>query len=90
MPVSKKRKKKGKTVKRGSDRMTGLTLQDLINVVAYQEYKEAGVYDDPETVGLPEIPTVENIDFEDPDAQAVIRAVSEVSKVNEKENEDGR
>lgn len=38
MPVSKKRKgKKGKPVKRGTDRLSSLTLQDLINVVAYQE-----------------------------------------------------
>lgn len=40
MPVSKKRKKKGKPVERGEDRMTGLTLQDMINVVAAQEAKE--------------------------------------------------
>lgn len=37
MPVSKKRKKKGKSVRRGESQMSGLTLQDLINVVAYQE-----------------------------------------------------
>jgi hypothetical protein len=37
MPVSKKRKKDGKPVQRGEDRVSGLTLQDLINVVAYQE-----------------------------------------------------
>lgn len=42
MPVSKKRKKKGKTVKAGAkisvaNRLSPLTLQDLINVVAYQE-----------------------------------------------------
>lgn len=77
MPVSKKRKKKktGKPVQRGSDRMTGLTLQDLINVVAYQEYKEAGVYDDPETKGGPD------------DEMVVINTEPDL-KV--KENEDGR
>lgn len=76
MPVSKKRKKKnGKTAKRGEDRLTALTLQDLINVVAYQDYKAAGVYD-------------EKPDFNDPDHQAVIHAVHE-TKI-EQENEDGR
>ena len=52
MPKSKKRKKKGKPVGngeaknyqqiRGSDRVTGVSLQDLINVVAYQEYVKDG------------------------------------------------
>jgi hypothetical protein len=40
MPESKKRKKKGKPApKRGDDRMSGVTLQDLINVLAYQEHE---------------------------------------------------
>lgn len=41
MPVSKKRKKKRSkqddSYERGADRLSGVTLQDLINVVAYQE-----------------------------------------------------
>lgn len=74
MPISKKRKKKGKPVKRGSDRMTGLTLQDLINVAAYQQYKDEGLYDDAEKgVELSDFPTV--LDIEDPTAEAVIQAV---------------
>lgn len=53
MPVSKKRKKKGKKVGNGensridtsaySDFSAGVTLQDLINVVAYQEYTQKDV-----------------------------------------------
>lgn len=62
MPLSKKRKKKGKKVKHDPhQRFSGLTLQDLINVVAYQE-----------THGLTK-PTT--IDFTNPDTQAVIKAV---------------
>lgn len=68
MPVSKKRKnKKGKPVGRGVDRKSGLTLQDLINVVAYQE-------NHPEEAAR----TTPQIDFEDPDTQAVIRAVDSI------------
>lgn len=68
MPVSKKRKnKKGKPVGRGVDRMSGLTLQDLINVVAYQEaHPEEAAGETPK------------VDFEDPDTQAVIRAVDSI------------
>lgn len=41
MPISKKRRKKRKpTNQRGEDRLSSLTLQDLINVVAYQEQKK--------------------------------------------------
>lgn len=88
MPVSKKRKKKGKPVGRGEDRLTGLTLQDLINVVAYQEAH-------PEEAQRAEVDIQDEspaIDFEDPDTQAVIKAVSTRSKTNkvEEENEDGR
>lgn len=81
MPVSKKRKKKGKPVRRGEDRMSGLTLQDLINVVAYQEAhpEEAASSDH-------EMGTVVDIDFESHDAQAVIRAVHESSKYPNKEH----
>lgn len=100
MPISKKRKKKGKAVKGRSlavrdDRPSGVTLQDLINVLAFQEYQQQGVYDDVETEGFPpgaiidEVPTVEDIDFEAPDTQAVIRAVEEASKYK-KENQDER
>ena len=85
MPVSKRRKNKktGKPVGRGYDRPSHLTLQDLINVVAYQEaHKDDAV----EGVELPDFPTV--IDMEDPTAESIIRAVSDASKL--KEDQDGR
>lgn len=59
MPVSKKRKKKGVVARFNRDRRrheleeqmrnqsSGVNLQDLINMVAYQEYQEAGVIDGP-------------------------------------------
>lgn len=75
MPRSKKRKKNGKKVgngqsknlvahtermERAEEQLSGVTLQDLINVVAFQEYKDQGVYaEEPEKV----VPlTVENED----------------------------
>ena len=72
MPKSKKRKKRGKTVSNGektrlerfANMESGVTLQDLINVVAYQEYVETG-----------EIEPQKKLDFSDPETQAVIRAV---------------
>lgn len=93
MPVSKNRRKNGKKVKHNATKRAerleegpaGITLQDLINVVAYQEAHPEEVVGD--------IPTVEDIDFEDPDTQAVIKAVAAQSKFNDKveeENEDGR
>lgn len=55
MPISKKRKKKRGAIAKynrlkrreamlvqGEDMTSGVTLQDLINMVAYQEYVEAG------------------------------------------------
>lgn len=96
MPISRKRKKNGKKVKghRGTIKVdpnaeSGVTLQDLINTLAYQEYKAAGVYD-VETEGLELADITPN--FEAPEAQAVIQAVHEASKykVNEKENTDER
>jgi hypothetical protein len=54
MPISKKRKKKGRVVKNNAARRSkrlessaadisaGVSLQDLINVVAYQEYVKDG------------------------------------------------
>lgn len=54
MPLSKRRKKKGKVVKNsrtkrnrriqsaGDDLSSGVTLQELINIVAYQEYEKKG------------------------------------------------
>lgn len=52
MPISRKRKKKGKKVQYEGTKISvdpnkesEITIQDLINVVAYQEYKDAGVYD---------------------------------------------
>lgn len=59
MPVSKKRKKKGVVARFNRDRRrheieeqikdqsSGVSLQDLINMVAYQEYQEAGIIDGP-------------------------------------------
>lgn len=76
MPVSKKRKKKGKVVKRGEDRMSHLTLQDLINVVAYQEAHP----EEAQSGGAAEIQTVNDIDLENPDHQAVIKAVQSLGE----------
>lgn len=89
MPVSKKRKKKGKSVEHSAARRiqrleeapTGVTLQDLINVLAYQEYVADGTIV-PESSADAE-PT-EVVDFEDPTTQAVIKAVSE-TKVKEQD-----
>lgn len=57
MPISKKRKKKGKSVRRGTfkvdpNKESSISLQDLINVVAYQEAK-AGRYTPP-VVDMPQ------------------------------------
>lgn len=103
MPVSKKRKKKGGAIAKfnrdrrnqrleeiAADQPSGVTLQDLINMVAYQEYQQAGIIEGP---AIPDqAPEDITPDFDDPDTAAVIRAVHEVSdKVNDdKENEDGR
>lgn len=92
MPISKKRKKKGKAVKGRSlavrdDRPSGVTLQDLINVLAFQEYQKEGVYDI-ETTGFPPGAIIDEspeIDFEDPDTQAVIRAVDAVNNTKVEE-----
>lgn len=88
MAVSKKRKKKGKDVQNNPARRasvleqmeSSVSLQDLINVLAYQEYVKDGTI-------VEDILTVENIDFENPDVQAVIRAVSESSKYDDKVEE---
>lgn len=86
MPLSKKRKRKnGKAV--GGDYAArraardaavreieggaGVSLQDLINTVAYQEYVKEG------KIAAPENP-VQILDFEDPDTQAVIKAVDSI------------
>lgn len=47
MPISRKRKKNGKKVKKGTltidpNKESSVTLQDLINVLAYQEYVKDG------------------------------------------------
>lgn len=95
MPVSKNRRKNGKTVKhnrakrdrRLEDAPVGITLQDLINVVAYQEaHPEEAQKIEPH---IQEEGSEVDIDFEDPDTQAVIRAVK-TSSDKMKENEDGR
>lgn len=73
MPVSKKRKKKGKKVGNGkvsrvrqfAERPSGVSLQDLINVLAYQEYVKDGsiVADDAKvTVADPLPVTIEDAD----------------------------
>ena len=70
MPISKKRKKNGKKVKSSAtkraqrleeasaDISSGVTLQDLINVLAYQEYtKDGTIVADDAVVHIPgEIP----------------------------------
>ena len=51
MPLSRKRKKKGKKVEGGAkitvdpNKESSVTLQDLINVLAYQEYVKDGTID---------------------------------------------
>lgn len=73
MPLSKKRKKNGKTVKRRGggqyvdntpkpdpEELTGVSLQDLIDVVAYQQYVDQG------KIEGPQIPDRPNIEKENP------------------------
>lgn len=90
MPVSKNKRKNGKQVKHNagkrsqrleaaSDQPSGVSLQDLINVLAYQEYVKDGTI----------VPEESEINFDDPDTQAIIKAVDAAS--NDKvEDEDGR
>jgi hypothetical protein len=64
VPISKKRKKKGKPVKPPERLVTedsGVTLQDLINMVAYQDYVADG------TIEGPQIPDDADIPEETPD-----------------------
>lgn len=94
MPVSKNRRKNGKRVKHSQAKRsrrlesdmaevpTGVSLQDLINMVAYQEYQQAGLIEGP---AIPDT----GVEFDDPDAQAVIMAYDE-SKNDSEENEDER
>ena len=105
MPVSKKRKRKGGTVAKfkrdryeerrrqieadidaGEHMASGVTLQDLINMLAYQEYQEQGLIEGPA------IPDTPEVDFEDPTAQAVIKAMGDTKQDDKiaEENEDGR
>ena len=76
MPVSKKRKKNGKKVGNGraknarqlesfGDRESGVTLQDLINVVAYQDYEAKGLLPSQQA----------ELDPDNPDHQAIVKAV---------------
>lgn len=95
MPLSKNRRKNGKKVKHNrakrnqrleetmADQPSGVTLQDLINMVAYQEYQQAGVIEGP---AIPDTAESDKIDFEDPDTQAIIRAVDN-TKIEENEDE---
>jgi hypothetical protein len=53
VPISRKRKKNGKKVQRkpvqpSDDLSAGVSLQDLINVVAYQQYVEDGTIEGPQ------------------------------------------
>lgn len=87
MPVSKNKRKNGKRVKHSQakrarriqetsdDMPSGLTIQDLINVVAYQTAVAEGSISGPQ---IPDFPTVNDIDFDDPDNAAVIRAVADL------------
>src|SRR5690349_8470523 len=77
MAVSKRRRRKnGKKVGNGENKMSrtfaemesGVSLQDLINTVAYQDYVKEG-----------KIVPGRQIDFEDPDTQAVVQAVHEAN-----------
>lgn len=97
MPLSRNRRKNGKKIKHNrakrdrrleetmADQPSGVTLQDLINMVAYQEYQQAGIIEGP---AIPDTAESDEIDFEDPTVQAVIRAV-ESTHIQE-ENEDER
>lgn len=99
MPVSKKRKRKGGAVARYrrdrrrreieensyGDLSSGVTLQDLINMVAYQEYQEQGKIDGP---AIPDNAEADTEIPEGPEAEAIIRAVHKMT--TEEENEDGR
>lgn len=80
-------------LERFGDMESGITLQDLINVVAYQEAHGLGGEQEEIVDEVPNTPTVEDIDITNPDAQAVIRAVHKARNFNgkaEEENEDGR
>lgn len=93
MPISKKRKKNGKKVGGGVaarraardaelaeiQRDSGVSLQDLINTVAYQEYVAEGKIEAPEN-------PVQVIDFSDPDTQAVIKAVDSIDIDNKEQD----
>ena len=76
-------------IEAGEHMSSGVTLQDLINMVAYQEYQEQGVIEGPE---IPDAP--EELDYSDPTVKAVIRALDESRQSSndkiEEENEDGR
>lgn len=69
MPKSKLRKKKGKAVKKGTLRVdpnkeSNVTLQDLINVYAYQEYVKDGTIN-PKTTGFDMMTENQIMDFKD-------------------------
>ena len=75
---------------------SGVSLQDLINVVAYQEYQEKGLIVGPK---LPDsAPMTEEEMLKAPEAEAVIRALDKARedmkktpmRNDEEENEDGR
>lgn len=75
MPISKRRKKKGKVVKKSDPESfkAGVSLQDLINVVAFQEQQKKPF----------------NIDLTTEEVLEDLEGPSEYQSID-KENEDGR
>lgn len=62
----------------------GVTLQDLINMVAYQEYQEKGLIDGP---AIPDdAPMSKEEMLKGPEAESVIRALSAAKKYNQHGN----
>lgn len=107
MPVSKKRKKKGKTVKYDEgaklhidpEKESSLTLQDLINVLAYQEYVKDGTIVPPdETIDISDLPGASSVEDDMNDQQIPEQACFDCRKYNcdgnctkvEEENKDER
>lgn len=85
MPISRKRKKKGRKVGSGThlkvdpNKPSSLTLQNLINIVAYQEAN-------PEEAAGNEPKVVDVISEGEPPVYGAIDKIAE----QKKENEDGR
>lgn len=75
-------------IENGEHMSTGVTLQDLINMAAYQEYREKGLVKGPD---IPDTsPTSEQNLLETEEGEAVIRALNNAKKMTkEEENQDG-